>query len=63
MNSDREDFERLCQTGHVFGPVEDLTIAAAEAELRVEFPDEYLELLRKYGAVLAGVLRSMGFPK
>ncbi|KAB2721111.1 SMI1/KNR4 family protein [Brucella intermedia] len=62
MTTEREEFDRLCQAGEVFGPVRDLAIAQAEADLGVQFPLEYRELLRNYGAVLAGGLEVYGLP-
>lgn len=63
MSAEREDFDKLCRAGEVFGPVDDLAIAHAEAELGVQFPAEYQELLRKYGAVLTGGIEVYGLPK
>ncbi len=63
MTTEREEFDRLCQAGEVSGPVGDLAIAQAEADLGVQFPLEYRELLQKYGAVLAGGLEVYGLPK
>ncbi len=41
----------------------DLQISEAEAELGVQFPSEYHEVLRKYGAVLADGIEVYGLPK
>ncbi|MBY5925761.1 MULTISPECIES: SMI1/KNR4 family protein [unclassified Halomonas] len=46
-----DEFNRLCKAGAVSGPVSDLAIGQAENELGVQFPSEYHEFLRKYGAV------------
>lgn len=53
MKQGREDFDVLCNQGEISGPVDDTQIGKAEAELGVEFPTEYRELLRQYGAVIA----------
>lgn len=63
MTTEREEFDLLCKAGEVSGPVSDLAIAEAEAELGVQFPSEYLELLRKYGAVLADGIEVYGLPR
>lgn len=63
MSVEREEFDRLCQAGEVSGPVDDLAIAQAESALGVQFPDEYRDLIRRYGAVLAGGVEVYGLPK
>ncbi|RJF85318.1 SMI1/KNR4 family protein [Sphingomonas cavernae] len=63
MSTAREYFERLCRSGAVSGPVDDGVIAQAEAELDVQFPSEYRDLLENYGAVLAGGVEVYGLPR
>ncbi|WP_169197007.1 SMI1/KNR4 family protein [Devosia sp. MC1541] len=62
MSTARDRFDQLCKNGEVVGPVSDFLIYQAEAELGVNFPEEYQELLRKYGAVLANGLEVYGLP-
>ncbi|SUC82800.1 SMI1 / KNR4 family [Pannonibacter phragmitetus] len=63
MGMERENFEQLCRAGIISGPVDDLVIEQAESELGVQFPSEYRELLREYGAVLADGIHVYGLPK
>ncbi|HTN14088.1 MAG TPA: SMI1/KNR4 family protein [Sphingomonadaceae bacterium] len=60
MKQKREDFDLLCREGDVSGPIGDEAIGRAEAELGVQFPAEYRELLRQYGAVQASGLEVYG---
>lgn len=53
IGKDMNDFDKLCKMGHISGPVTDVRIINAEADLGVRFPDEYRVFLQKYGAVLA----------
>tara|TARA_B100000678_G_C18224542_1_gene508297 strand:+ start:3407 stop:3856 length:450 start_codon:yes stop_codon:yes gene_type:complete len=60
MNEGRKVFDILCGKGGVSGPVGDVAIERAEEELGVQFPAEYREFLRQYGAVLAPGLEVYG---
>lgn len=53
MKLTRENFDLLCAEGEVAGPASNADIARAEAELGVKFPEEYREILLKYGAIIA----------
>jgi|GEM_PF-676616 len=53
MKHTREDFDLLCAKGEVAGPANNADIAQAEAELGVEFPTEYRDIVLQYGAIVA----------
>lgn|SRR5690554_4032738 len=63
MTPARENFDLLCHAGQISGPADDVDIEHAEAELGVQFPEEYRDLLRTYGAVLASGVSVYGLPK
>jgi len=56
------DFDDLCSSGTVVGPVAAEHIDRAERELGLTFPQEYSEFLRKYGALVANGLELYGLP-
>lgn len=62
MTTRRKEFDALCYEGQISGPVETHEIQHAEAELGVQFPLEYADLLRTYGAVLADGFTIFGLP-
>jgi cell wall assembly regulator SMI1 len=62
MATAREELEILCRKGEVSGPVNVTAIEQAEAELGVQFPLEYREFLKKFGAVIADGIEVYGLP-
>lgn len=53
-------FDLLCAEGEVAGPIDREVIAQAEADLDVEFPAEYRDILLQYGAIIAPGMEVFG---
>lgn len=62
MATARKEPEFLCRRGQVSGPVNIPAIEQAEAELGVQFPLEYREFLKEFGAVIADGIGVYGLP-
>lgn len=58
----KSDFEKLCSSGEVSGPVSAQEIERAQVELGVQFPKEYQDFLGEFGAVLANGVCIYGLP-
>jgi hypothetical protein len=55
-------FEKACAVSEVSGPVSDELINSAQSELGVNFPEEYVEFLREFGAVIVSGAQVYGIP-
>jgi hypothetical protein len=58
----KERFKKLCAVGEVSGPVSDELINSAQSELGVNFPEEYVEFLREFGAAIVSGAQVYGIP-
>lgn len=57
-----KEFYALCNEGYFPGPASDQEIQVAEATLGVNFPRDYLDVLKTYGAVVADGFAIYGLP-
>lgn len=63
MTIQRNKFDALCNEGFFSGPVSDEEVQAAEAALGLRFPQEYLDMLKTYGAVVGAGFAIYGLPR
>lgn len=58
----KQQFDEMCAGGAVSGPSSEAEILAAEAELKVSFPQQYRDFLERFGAGLFAGIEVYGLP-